>query len=148
MLTLLITAALAGRVSGELEQEARTTSREKVAFATQALVEVREARDLTAELHANAEVPEARQCLESKLARLDHLASASEVALMRIPDAIAAGDDGRAEAEFRKVTVALTRARQTRDEAYACAALPATSDASEWGAVQVVAPAPGTDEGS
>lgn len=116
LLSLVLTASAA---RGIVEQESTTSSREKMVFAATAISEMRD-------VHAELEVMERASdgdrsiCLVKKVAHVGELIDASETASNRIPDALAEGADEAAELEFKKVTVALGRARQVRDEASVC----------------------------
>lgn len=117
MILALILPATAAR--GFVEQESTTSPREKMVFAATAISEM---RDVQGELEVlrDASDGDRMTCLVKKVGHVEDLIDASETASSRIPDALAEGADEAAEAEFKKVTVALLRARQVRDEASVC----------------------------
>lgn len=117
MLLFLVIDAFAAR--GVVEQESTTSPREKMIFAATAISEMRDMRSELEVMQAASD-GDRRVCIEKKVGHVGDLIDASEVASGRIPDALAEGADEAAELEFKKVTVALGRARQMRDDASVC----------------------------
>jgi len=145
--TLLLSALWAQDVVGNIQQDGSTSAREKIRFASSAVSEMHKvSSDLTA-LHDGAQVVDARLCLAAELEGLSELISVSEASTMAIPDALASGNHSAAEQEFRKISVALGRARKAREAGFACAVLP-PSETSGWSGEQSVEEAPVSDSGS
>lgn len=145
MFIWLTATLLAQDVGGTLEQDGVTTAREKIRFAGVAVAEMKDVRGELETLYQDAQVNEARRCLELELSYVDELISVSEASTLAIPDALAAGNHGQAEQEFRKITVALMRVRQSREEGFACAVLP-PPNSQGWSGSQTEDSDPGVSE--
>jgi len=112
-------------VSGELEQSATTSPREKTEFADGALAEIEGAvrtvegllKDAEAAKEKNAEQIE---CLVRKLTPMKSLSEVSRQSSNTMKQYLAANDTVHADQEFRKVAVALTKSREFLAEAQAC----------------------------
>ncbi len=112
-------------VSGELEQSATTTPREKTEFADGALAEIEAAvktvegllKDAESAKDKNAEVIE---CLTRKLTPMRALLEVSRQSSNTMKQFLASNDTVHADQEFRKVAVALTKSREFLAEAQAC----------------------------
>lgn len=145
--TLLLSALGAQDVVGNLQQDGSTSAREKMRFASSAVSEMRKVNAELEVLHEGAQVVDARLCLGLELDGLAELISVSEASTLAIPEALASGDHSAAEQEFRKISVALARARNTRDAGFACAALP-PSETTGWSGEQSAEADPLSDSGS
>lgn len=108
---------------GTVDQRADLSAKEKISFAQTSLDEMREASTYVSGLLAVAE-PEQDivkiQCLKKKLAAIGALIQVSESAMETMKQSLAEGDDSRAEYEFRKIGVAVAKARQFRSESDVC----------------------------
>ncbi len=110
-------------VSGGLEKTSATTPKEKEAFVNSALTEIRGiAKDISKALEdAEREQDLVRSnCLTKKQASVSTLVEVAEQAQAQMNAYLAAGDSDKADFEFRKVAVALSKARQFDAEADAC----------------------------
>ena len=136
---LLLSALGAQDVVGNIQQDGSTSAREKMRFASSAVNEMRRVNAELEALHEGAQVVDARLCLGLELKGLDELISVSEASTLAIPEALASGDHSAAEQEFRKISVALARARRSREAGFACAALP-PSETSGWSGEQSTEP--------
>lgn len=129
---LLLVAMVAGTapafgqelgVSGELERVATTTPQEKVDYGNAALVEIDGAvRSISrlAEASRREGNVEQLQCHNTKLTAVRALRQVSESAQGAMQERLDAGDLERADHEFRKIAVALAKARQLLAEAERC----------------------------
>ncbi|MDP6933053.1 MAG: hypothetical protein QGG40_09060 [Myxococcota bacterium] len=122
-------------VAGELAQSSTTTPKEKLEFASAALDEMRSAVKSSEKMLTNAQREddvEMSQCLRNKMASMRALAEVSEGARGAMQEALASSNMERAEHEFRKVAVAVSKVRQFMAEAEAClgegAARPGTTE--------------------
>lgn len=109
--------------TGEIEASSELSPTEQSRFAAEALSEMKDADRDVARMLADAERDGdvlTINCLTKKLAALRSLVEVSESASATMNDALASGSKDRADAEFRKVAVALSKARQFRAEAEAC----------------------------
>ena len=109
--------------SGELETSTQLTDRERIHFAQGALWEISVGVDELGELLAAAEAEGdviRIQCVTKKLAAVRSLHEVSQRAEAAMLEALAGGDTGRADQEFRKIAVALSKTRQFRAEAEHC----------------------------
>ena len=109
--------------TGEIEASTLLSDSEKTSFAADAIAEMSTASRDVSRLLADAERDGdvlTINCLTKKQAALRSLVEVSESASAKMNDAMVAGDKPRADAEFRKVAVALSKARQFRAEAEAC----------------------------
>ncbi len=148
MLTLLIALTLSPpsrAARGTVEQEAHTSPDEKIHFAVSAIEEMWSTHAQVAEqLRASEQGQDRTLCLDEKLDDLEHLIVAAEAATLSIPLALADGERQLAELEFRKVSIALSRTRQTRQAAAMCGSEPLErapqapdADSAGWGGVQL-----------
>lgn len=127
-LALLLSAPAAAQeagISGELEQSATTTPREKTEFADGALSEIEAAVKTVEGLLKDAENAKEKnaeqiECLTRKLTPLQALFEVSRQSNNAMKQFLAANDTVHADQEFRKVAVALTKAREFLAEAQAC----------------------------
>ncbi|MFT5583299.1 MAG: hypothetical protein ACI9VR_000877 [Cognaticolwellia sp.] len=145
--TLLLSALGAQDVVGNIQQDGSTSAREKMRFASSAVSEMRKVNAELQALHEGAQVVDARLCLGSELEGLGELISVSEASTLAIPEALASGNHSAAEQEFRKISVALARARNIRQAGFACAVLP-PSETTGWSGEQAADAAPVSDSGS
>ena len=109
--------------TGEIEASTELSDREKTSFAADALEEMKTADKDVSELLADAERDGdvlTIACLTKKQAAIRSLVMVSESASASMNDAMALGNKPRADAEFRKVAIALSKSRQFRAEAEAC----------------------------
>jgi len=108
---------------GQLEQSGSTSDKEKLEFAADAVGEMKEAVSDVSKKLANAEKENDDlkiQCLSKKLASIRSLSEVSETAQSSMEKALSSGDQALADAEFRKIAVALSKTRQFYAEAEAC----------------------------
>jgi hypothetical protein len=145
--TLLLSALGAQDVVGNIQQDGSTSAREKMRFASSAVNEMRKVNAELEALHEGAQVVDARLCLALELESLAELISVSEASTLAIPEALASGNHSDAEQEFRKISVALARARNAREAGFACAVLPA-SETGGWSGEQAAESDPVSDSGS
>ncbi len=132
---LLLSPLGAQEAVGNLQQDGATSAREKMRFAASALSEMHQVHEELEALHQAAQVVDARVCLGVELDDMALLIDVSEASTLAIPEALAEGDQATAEQEFRKISVALARARKAREKGFACAVLPA-SETSGWSGEQ------------
>lgn len=108
---------------GTVGQSATLSSKEKISLARSAITEISEIEGYVANLLAQAE-PEQDvvkiQCLNKKLAAVRAIVQVSDSALTQMTEALANGEDARADYEFRKIQTAQSKARQFRAEADIC----------------------------
>jgi DNA-binding phage protein len=112
-------------VSSEVERTASTSPQEKISYAESSNNEIREAEKTISRLLEQARKDgdaEAIECLINKLTSVRALLQVSESAEVSMRDAIAAGEDEKANHEFRKIAVAVSKTRQLMAEAQRCAA--------------------------
>ncbi|MDP2317271.1 MAG: hypothetical protein Q8P41_30570 [Pseudomonadota bacterium] len=110
-------------ISGELEQSSTTSPKEKTQFADGALAEIDGAVKTVEGLLADAEKEknvEEIECLTRKLTPMRALLEVSKQSNTTMRQSLAANDAVHADQEFRKVAVALTKAREFLAEAQAC----------------------------
>lgn len=112
-------------ISGELEQSATTTPREKAEFADGALAEIEGAVKTVETLLKDAESAKDKnieriECLTRKLTPLKALSEVARQSANSMKQYLAANDGVHADQEFRKIAVALTKAREFLAEAQAC----------------------------
>lgn len=123
---LVVAPALADdvpEVSAALEDSSGFGPTEKLAFADAANVEITAAVAEVQELLAKAEKQddaEAVECVTRKLLPLRALAGVANTSVATLRAAVGAGDMPHADQEFRKVAVALTKARELLAEARTC----------------------------
>ena len=109
-----------GGMSSELERTATTTPAEKVAYAEAANIEISDAVSTITTLLDNAKKSgdvEALQGLTSRLASGRALQQVSQDAETAMKSAIAKGETERANHEFRKIAVAVSKVRALLAEA-------------------------------
>jgi len=112
-------------VSSEVERTASTSPQEKIAYAESSNNEIREAEKTISRLLEQARKDgdaEAIACLINKLTSVRALLQVSESAEASMRDAIAGGEEEKANHEFRKIAVAVSKTRQLLAEAQRCAA--------------------------
>jgi len=127
ILTLLATSAPAWAqdpgVAGGLERTATTTPEQKLQYASDGVEELRaavtEVSKLMEEARRNGDT-EQIECLANRMSQLRALAQVVEMSELAMRDALEAGQEERANHEFRKVGVALSKSRQLLLEAQAC----------------------------
>ncbi len=110
-------------IRGELEQAAETTPEEKVRFVERVLEEMKGAVRETGKLLESAEKSKdvvRMQCLNQKLTSIRALLAVSEQATGAMQNALVAAEGEKADHEFRKIAVALSKVRQFNAEADAC----------------------------
>lgn len=112
-LTLLFTADTLSILEGGNE----TSDVDKTTFAIEAISEMRDVVAELTELRDATDDNVRSTCLDGKRQRVADLVEGAETASTKTIDHIAAGEDAKAEHEFRKVGVALVRARQLQAEA-------------------------------
>lgn len=111
-------------VTSDIERTATTTPQEKIAYAEASNQEIRDAEKTIARLLDQARKDadaEAIECLVNRLTSVRALLQVSESAEIAMKDAIAAGTDEKADHEFRKIAVAVSKTRMLLAEAQRCA---------------------------
>ena len=125
-------------VSSELERTATTSPQEKIAYAETSNQEIRDAEKQVSRYLDQARKDgdaEAIECLVNRQTSVRALLQVSEQAEISMKDAIASGDDERANHEFRKIAVAVSKTRMLLAEAQRCASdqqLQPGSTVTEW----------------
>jgi len=117
--------SFAAGVSGELERSASTSPKEKLEYASDSNSEMRDAVKTVSRMLESAKRDsnvERLQCLNSRLTSIRALVQVSEAAEMAMRGALSKGQQERADHEFRKIAVALTKSRQLLAEAERCTA--------------------------
>lgn len=110
-------------VTSELERTANTTPEEKSAYADAAVIEIGDAASSIARLldvarrGADAEVV---SCLTHRLTAVRALQAVSENARVAMNDALSSNALDKADHEFRKIAVALSKSRMLLAEAQRC----------------------------
>ena len=110
-------------ITGELEQSSTTSPKEKTQFTDAALAEIEDSVKTVEALLTAAEKErnvEEIECLTRKLTPLRALLEVSRQSGNTMRQALASNDTVHADQEFRKVAVALTKAREFLAEAQAC----------------------------
>jgi hypothetical protein len=110
-------------VTGGLEKTSATSAKDKEAFVSSALTEIKGiAKGISKALEdAERESDMVRSnCLTKKQASVATLVEVAEQAQAQMNGYLAGGDSEKADFEFRKVAVALSKARQFSAEADAC----------------------------
>jgi hypothetical protein len=110
-------------IAGELEQSTTTSPKEKVEFADAAVSEIDAAVKTVEKLLDQAQKDknvEHIECLTRKLTPMRALHEVSQQSSNTMRLALAGNDAAHADQEFRKVAVALTKAREFLAEAQAC----------------------------
>lgn len=112
----------------QAEDATQTSASEKISFAQKALTEMQASLESVTQLleavSANTQDPNAEemiQCVQMKQASIKALLDVSSRANDMMQEALASGSNERAEHEFRKIAVALSKSRQFLAEAEACA---------------------------
>jgi DNA-binding phage protein len=125
---LLVPVALQAQdptgVISDLERTATTTPAEKIAYAESSNQEIRDAEKQITRLLEQARKDsdaEAIECLQNRLTSVRALLQVSETAEVSMRDAIAAGAEEKANHEFRKIAVAVSKTRLLLAEAQRCA---------------------------
>lgn len=111
-------------VTSDLERTASTTPQEKIAYAESSNQEIRDAEKQIARLLEQARKDgdgEAIECLVNRLTSVRALLQVSEGAEVAMKNAIAAGEEEKANHEFRKIAVAVGKTRMLLAEAQRCA---------------------------
>jgi hypothetical protein len=112
-------------LSGVLEQSSATSPEQKQAFATDALAEIDGSVKMVEKLLADEEKrkeknTEAIECLQRKLTPLRTLLDVASQSVGALSAAVGSSDVVHADQEYRKVAVALSKARDFLAEAQAC----------------------------
>jgi len=110
-------------VAGELERIASATPAERLEYSDDALEEMRESVKTASRLMEAARrdgLVDELQCLSKLVTPLRSLLQVSESADTAMRTAMADGATARADQEFRKIAVALTKSRQLASEAGRC----------------------------
>ncbi|MES2638241.1 MAG: hypothetical protein V4850_02115 [Myxococcota bacterium] len=110
-------------ITGELEQSSTTSPKEKTQFTDAALAEIEDSVKTVEALLTAAEKEknvEEIECLTRKLTPLRALLEVSRQSANTMRLSLASNDTVHADQEFRKVAVALTKAREFLAEAQAC----------------------------
>jgi hypothetical protein len=125
-------------VSSDLERTSTTSPQEKIAYAETSNQEIRDAEKQIAKLLEQSRKDgdaEAIECLVTRLTSVRALLQVSEAAEIAMKDALAGGDDERANHEFRKIAVAISKTRMLLAEAQRCASdqqLQSGTTLTEW----------------
>lgn len=110
-------------VAGTLEQSSAATPKEKVEFAASAVKEIDAAVATTQKLLDQAtkdKNTEQVECLQRKLTPLRALSEVSKASSNTLTQLLANNDSVHADLEYRKIAVALSKARDFLAEAQAC----------------------------
>ena len=116
------TPAYAQDTTGTLEQGG-TSDAEKIRFANSAVSEIDETVVYLENMYESAkskEDPALVSCVYKKYQATVSLQGVVATSSATMQEAMAAGEDARADLEFRKIGVALTKAQQFKAEAHAC----------------------------
>ncbi|MEZ4235974.1 MAG: hypothetical protein R3F59_07380 [Myxococcota bacterium] len=111
-------------VTSDLERTSSTTPAEKIAYAEVSTAEIRDAEKQITRLLEQArkdDDAEAIECLVNRLTSVRALLQVCESSQVAMRDAIAAGLDEKADHEFRKIAVAVSKTRMLLAEAQRCA---------------------------
>lgn len=111
-------------VTSDLERTASTTPQEKIAYAEVSNQVIRDAEKQISRLLEQSRKDndaEAIECLINRLTSVRALLQVSEQAEILMRDAIAAGLDEKADHEYRKIAVAVSKTRMLLAEAQRCA---------------------------
>lgn len=111
-------------VTSDIERTATTSPQEKIAYAETSNEEIRDAERAINRLLEQARKDgdaEAIECLVNRLTSVRALLQVSESAETAMKDAIAAGTEEKANHEFRKIAVAVSKTRMLLAEAQRCA---------------------------
>ena len=124
MLLISVDARADDGVGSLLEQTATSTPQQKLEYAQEANDEMSDAVKFVGKLLEGARRDsdvEGLQCLTSRLTSIRALLQVSQSAELVMKDALGTGQGEKAEHEFRKVAVALSKSRQLLAEAERCA---------------------------
>ena len=112
-------------VSSEIERTSRSSPQDKLSYAEDSNFEIREGERQISRLLEQARRDgdiDAIECLISRVTSLRALLGVSQGAEGALRDAITAGEDAKADHEFRKIAVAVSKTRMLLAEAQRCAA--------------------------
>ena len=119
----LVAGAQDTTVSGQIEQSSQSSPEEMIRFTDMALEEMRLAVKEVSKMVESAEREKAMvaiQCISRKLTTMRALLEVSESSGVALKQALADGENDRAQHDFRKIAIALSKVRQFRAEADAC----------------------------
>jgi len=111
-------------VTSDIDRTATTSPQEKIAYAEASNQEIRDAEKAISRLLEQSRKDadaEAIECLVNRLTSVRALLQVSEAAEVAMKDAIAAGTEEKANHEFRKIAVAVSKTRMLLAEAQRCA---------------------------
>jgi DNA-binding phage protein len=117
-------AADPGGVSSEVARTANTSPSEKRAYATASVQEIADADKHISKLLEAAKKDgdaQAQECLLFRQTAVRALRSVAEKAAAAMDEALEAGNSEKANHEFRKIAVAVSKTRMLRAEANKCA---------------------------
>lgn len=129
--TLALAAPAVAQELGETATATQVSTKDKIQGAKDALTEmvaaeVQVGKDLeAAEKNGDAE---AAECIRQRRSKISALVAVSARAQDDMNAALATAQEARADHEFRKIQVALTRVRQFRSEALTCMGEGAVAD--------------------
>lgn len=132
-LALAVPAIAQDPAADQVDAAPQVSAKDKIQGAKDALAEMiaaeaQVAKDLeTAEKGGDAETAE---CIRQRLSKMSALIAVSARAQEDMNAALATAQDARADHEYRKIQVALTKVRQFRSEALTCAGEGAVADGS------------------
>lgn len=118
-----VSAQDADEVRGQLERSASVNPQEKLSFTERAISEIQAAERSMSKALEQAEKdkePIKIQCLTKKLSSTRALLEVSMGAQARMLEALEIGASDKADHEFRRIAVALSKERQFLAEAEAC----------------------------
>ena len=131
LLVLLSASAMAWAagpgVEGEIDQSTTSTPEEKATYASKAVEEIDAAVVTVTKLRDEAKkqkLQEAVDCLERKLTPLKAILEVAKASNGAMTRALADSDTVHAEAEFRKLAVAVSKAREFVQDAQQCVGSP------------------------
>ena len=110
-------------ITGDIERYASSSPQEKIDYAATSNEEIREIIKAVAKMVEDARrenAVEQLQCVNSKLIAIRSLQQVSEAAESAMNTALGEGNVERADHEFRKIAVALSKSRALRAEAERC----------------------------
>lgn len=112
-------------VTTELERTSNTRPEEKIAYAHDALEEIRTIQRTISRLSEAADKKstdsDSQDCVKNALRSVNSLLGVAESASLAMPGQLEAGNSELADFEFSKIAVALTKSRQLLAEAEGCA---------------------------
>lgn len=122
--TVAAQSPVPGGISSELDRAATTSPEEKIAYSEASNEEILQAIRTVEKLKESAEKEGATndtlQCLNSRLASMKILSTVALESDVRMRDALSAGEMPRADLEFRKIAIAVSKTRGLLAEAYTC----------------------------